>query len=105
MPILNGIFTILGSRWRKACGAKVLIAYWFVPGGSKRLEDEGFRVKSLSLNGGAMVLFSNLGIIWKTILLFKREKLDLSHHFTIKCVMAGGIAARLLKIPDISAIT
>lgn len=82
------------------------MSYWFVPGGGvKRLEDEGCRVESLSLNGGAMGLFSNLGIIWKTILLFKRENPDLSHHFTIKCVMAGGTAARPFKMPDISAIT
>ncbi len=30
---------------------------------------------------------------------------DLAHHFTIKCVLYGGIAARRLAIPTVSAVT
>ncbi len=49
-----------------------------------------------------------LSELWTAARLYKIYRAlqpDLVHHFTIKCVLYGGIAARLLNVPQVAAVT
>ena len=64
------------------------------PGGyAKRLMQEGFRWIGFPFSRGVNPL-SELATLWRLIGLYRRERPGLAHHFTIKCVLYGGIAAR-----------
>ena len=49
--------------------------------------------------------FAELQTLNRLIALYKTIAPDLVHHFTIKCVLYGGMAARRLDIPNVSAVT
>ena len=48
---------------------------------------------------------AELRTLRRLIALYKTIAPDLVHHFTIKCVLYGGMAARRLGIPSVSAVT
>ena len=60
---------------------------------AKRLTQEGFRWIGFPFSRGVNPL-TELATLWRLIGLYRRERPDLVHHFTIKCVLYGGIAAR-----------
>jgi glycosyltransferase involved in cell wall biosynthesis len=60
---------------------------------AKRLTQEGFRWIGFPFSRGVNPL-TELATLWRLIELYRRERPDLVHHFTIKCVLYGGIAAR-----------
>lgn len=57
------------------------------------LAKEGFRWMAFPLPRGANPL-SELRALWRLVRLYRAERPELAHHFTIKCVLYGGIAAR-----------
>jgi len=64
-----------------------------------RLEAQGFRwipipMRRTSLNPG-----TELQLIRRLAAVYRRERPDIVHHFTIKCVVYGSLAARLAGIP------
>ncbi len=60
---------------------------------ARLLTQEGFRWIGFPLSRGVNPS-SELATLWGLIRLYRRERPDLVHHFTIRCVLYGGIAAR-----------
>jgi glycosyltransferase involved in cell wall biosynthesis len=60
---------------------------------ARLLTEEGFRWIRFPFSRGVNPL-TELATLWRLIGLYRRERPDLVHHFTIKCVLYGGIAAR-----------
>ena len=62
---------------------------------SRRLEEAGFRWISFPLSRRGTNPLAELATIWRLRNLYRMEKPDIVHHFTIKCVLYGSLAARL----------
>jgi glycosyltransferase involved in cell wall biosynthesis len=60
-----------------------------------RLIAEGFRWIELPMNRRSMNPFKEFAVFWKLLQIYRHEKPIAVHHFTIKCVLYGSIAARL----------
>jgi glycosyltransferase involved in cell wall biosynthesis len=72
----------------------------------KKLCDEGFVWLPFNFSVRSMNPFKELGVIRQLIALYRREKPGLCHHFTIKCVLYGSIAAYFSgKTPVVNAVT
>lgn len=69
-----------------------------------RLEAE-FPWYAVDLGGGSKSAAKNLQAAREVHRLYKSVQPDVVHHFTIKCVLFGGWAARRLQIPAVHAIT
>lgn len=71
----------------------------------KLIEAEGFEFYSLPIDRGG----TNPRRDWKTLAylvgLYRRLRPDVVHHVTIKPVLYGGLAARLLGIPAVAAVS
>lgn len=65
---------------------------------SKRLEQAGFRWIEFPLSRKGMNPVREIASILKLFNLYKKEKPDLVHHFTIKCVLYGSLVAKWIKI-------
>jgi len=63
---------------------------------TERLKGEGFRWVDISLTRSGLNPFSELRSIRQIYWIHRRERPDLVHHFTVKCVIYGSLAARLL---------
>jgi glycosyltransferase involved in cell wall biosynthesis len=74
-------------------GAEVVL---LSPPGSyaAQLQAAGFRWIPLKMSGKGMNPFEELKTIFRIKKVYQDEKPDLVHHFTIKCVLYGSIAAR-----------
>lgn len=71
-----------------------------------KLTGLGFRWVEFPFSRRGMNPLAELGTIFQLWSLYRREKPDLVHHFTIKCVLYGSSAAHLAGIPRIiNAIT
>ena len=71
-----------------------------------KLTGLGFRWIEFPFSRRGMNPLAELSAIYRLWLLYRREKPDLVHHFTIKCVLYGSTAAHLAGIPRIiNAIT
>ncbi len=71
-----------------------------------KLTELGFRWLEFPFSRRGMNPLAELGAIFRLWSLYQREKPDLVHHFTIKCVLYGSTAAHLARIPRIiNAIT
>lgn len=64
-----------------------------------RLLAAGFRWEPLPLNRRSVNPFSELKAIFHLYRLFLKEKPDLIHNFTVKCVIHGGVAAAFARVP------
>jgi len=71
----------------------------------ERLKELGFRWAEVDFGGRRKSPATNAKAFSKLAQLYRQEKPDLVHHFTIKCVLFGGIAARFLRIPCINAVS
>ena len=72
---------------------------------SRRLEEAGFRWISFPLSRRGTNPLAELATIWRLRNLYRMEKPDIVHHFTIKCVLYGSLAARLAGVrPRKSAV-
>lgn len=71
-----------------------------------RLQAEGFRWISVPMNRRSLNPWSEVKLILVLIEIYRRERPDLVHHFTIKSVVYGSIAARLAGIKcRVNAVT
>ena len=73
------------------------------PNGSyvSKLEKAGFCWKEFTLSRHGVNPFAELNTIYRLVKLFFREKPDLIHNFTIKCVLYGSMAAHIAGIKSI----
>jgi glycosyltransferase involved in cell wall biosynthesis len=71
-----------------------------------RLEGLGFRWISFPLSRRGMNPLAELATIGQLVRFYRNEKPDLVHHFTIKSVLYGTLAARLARVrPVVNSIT
>ena len=71
-----------------------------------KLEALGFRWIPFDFAPGGTNPLIELGVLRRLIALYRAERPDLVHHFTIKCVLYGSLAARLVGgIPIVNAVT
>ncbi len=70
-----------------------------------RLQELGFRWLRFPLSRRGMNPLAELGTIVRLGWLYGREKPDLVHHFTVKCVLYGSLIARLLRIKTVNSVT
>ena len=59
------------------------------------LKNAGFRWIPIQLNRRSLNPIAELASIVRLAILYKRERPDLVHHFTIKCVIYGSLAAKV----------
>lgn len=64
-----------------------------------RLRDAGFRCVSLDMNRRSLNPWSEVGVLRKLTGIYTKEAPDLCHHFTVKCVIYGGLVARTMGVP------
>jgi len=67
----------------------------------ERLRANGFEWMPFSLSRQGVNPFNELQTIWRLVRLYQQIKPDVVHHFTIKPVIYGSLAAHLLRIPGI----
>jgi glycosyltransferase involved in cell wall biosynthesis len=67
----------------------------------KLLQANGFPWIPFPLSRQSIKPFPELWTIWHLIRLYRRVRPDIVHHFTIKPVIYGSLAARILQIPGI----
>lgn len=73
---------------------------------SDRLKAEGFRLISIPMNRRSLNPWLELKLIISLISIYRSERPDLVHHFTIKPVVYGSIAARFAGVAHrVNAIT
>jgi len=71
-----------------------------------RLVGAGFCWISFPLSRRGMNPFSELVTLWRLTRLYSRQRPDLVHHFTVKCVLYGSLAAKMAGVKGIvNAIT
>ena len=64
-----------------------------------RLQALGFRWEALPMNRKSLNPLQELRLLAYLFQLYRREQPALAHHFTIKCVVYGSIAALLARVP------
>jgi glycosyltransferase involved in cell wall biosynthesis len=69
------------------------------------LEAAGCRWLPLPMDRRSLNLRSEARLLTHLITLYRRTLPDLAHHFTLKCVGYGALAARAADIPTVNAIT
>ena len=67
----------------------------FVP----QIENENFKWIALRMSRRGMTLHRELATMARIVSLYRNESPDLVHHFTMKPILYGSIAARLTQIP------
>lgn len=89
----------------RACGWDVVLVS--PPGDyGPRLQQEGFRWIGFDFSRKGTNPLGELATLWRLIRLYRREQPRLAHHFTIKCVIYGGLAARFARVAGVvSAVT
>lgn len=71
-----------------------------------RLEEQGFRHISLQMERRSLNPWKEAKLLTHLTQLYATEKPDLVHHFTIKCVIYGSLAAQMAGIqPRVNAVT
>lgn len=71
-----------------------------------KMEAEGFRWVRFELSRSGMNVLKELKTIFELASLYRSERPDLVHHYTVKCVLYGSIAARFAGIKTIvNAVT
>ena len=72
----------------------------------EKLRELGFRWIPVPFSTRSTNPFENLSLIRQLIRLYRHEKPDLVHHFTIKCVLYGTIAAKVIGgVKIVNAVT
>ena len=69
------------------------------------LQSLGLEYRSIEIDNKGTNPIRDLGFLFRLIALFKREKIDLVIPYTIKPVIYGSLACRILDIPVIAVIT
>lgn len=75
-------------------------------GYSERFRQERFTFINLRLDRKGMNPFQELRALWRFVKIYRQEKPQVCHHFTIKCVLYGTVAAKLAGVKAVvNAIT
>lgn len=69
------------------------------------LEASGCRWLPLPMDRRSLNLWTEVRLLQHLITLYRRIHPDLAHHFTLKCVGYGSLAARVAGVPTVNAIT
>jgi glycosyltransferase involved in cell wall biosynthesis len=85
------------ARAMRAAGWQVTVAARVQAHGA-RIEAEGFRLVALPWRRGGGSLLAEIATIWQLYRLMRHERPDLVHLIALKCIVYGGIAARLAGI-------
>ena len=64
-----------------------------------RLSEEGFRWVAFPMDRRSVNPFREILVITRLALFYLRERPDVVHHFTVKCVVYGAIAAAFARTP------
>lgn len=72
---------------------------------SARLQMAGFRWLPLPMERRSLNPWTEARLLLHLIALYRRERPDLAHHFTLKCVVYGALAARATGATAVNAIT
>ncbi len=64
-----------------------------------RLQALGFAWQAVPMERKSLNPFKELGVMWRLCCLYRRERPALVHHFTIKCVIYGSMAALWARVP------
>jgi glycosyltransferase involved in cell wall biosynthesis len=71
-----------------------------------RLRNMGFTCELFDFPVDKLSLLKELRVLLGLVRLYRRERPDIVHHFTIRCVLYGSIAARIVgQIPTVNALT
>ncbi len=65
------------------------------------LEEAGFRVRCFPLRRRSVAPWSQWQPVAALTRIYNEERPDLVHHFTVKCVLLGSLAARVTRVPAI----
>jgi glycosyltransferase involved in cell wall biosynthesis len=65
----------------------------------EKLRALGLRWEPLPMDRRSLNPVQELAVLWRLIRLFRRERPDLVHAFTIKCAIYGSLAARIARVP------
>jgi len=98
-------FSLALARRLKASGYDVLL---LSPPGAYggRLREVGLSWQPVPMNRQSLNPLRELRLVARLIGIYRRERPDIVHHFTIKCVVYGAIAATLAGVPArINAVT
>ncbi|MGI9078840.1 MAG: glycosyltransferase family 4 protein [Gemmatimonadaceae bacterium] len=86
-------FRLALAKGARAQGAEVVLVSPPGPYGEK-LRAEGFRWIPVPMARRSLNPIREVFLLWVLWRLYRREKPDIAHHFTIKCVVYGGLAAK-----------
>ncbi|MGH8608164.1 MAG: glycosyltransferase family 4 protein, partial [Gammaproteobacteria bacterium] len=86
-------FRLALAKAARAQGAEVVLVSPPGPYGEK-LRAEGFRWVPVPMARRSVNPIREVFVLWALWRLYRREKPDIAHHFTIKCVVYGGLAAK-----------
>lgn len=93
------------AKFFREQGFEVVLVSPIGPYGA-RLQQEGFRWIGLDMNRRSLNPARELQLIRRIARVYAREKPDIVHHFTIKCVVYGSLIARWQGIPNrVNAVT
>jgi glycosyltransferase involved in cell wall biosynthesis len=67
----------------------------------EKLEAEGFRWIPVPMARRSLNPLHEAWFLWRLFHIYQTEKPDIAHHFTLKCVVYGGLAARFVGIKGI----
>jgi glycosyltransferase involved in cell wall biosynthesis len=81
----------------RALGAEVVMVSPPGPYG-QRLSDQGFRWVPIAMQRRSLKPLREARLIKSLVSLYRKERPDLVHHFTIKCVIYGSLAARAARV-------
>ena len=89
----------------REAGAEVVMVSPHDPFGA-RLEDEGFRWIPAPMDRRSLNPLRELRLLGRLTAIYRREQPDLAHHFTLKCVVYGAVAARIAGVnASVGAVT
>ncbi len=71
----------------------------------RELLEREFVWREIDLGGGSRGVTKNVAAIRRVRSVYRELSPDLVHHFTIKCVLYGGLVARMQGIPAVHAVT
>lgn len=93
-------FRLALAKYLQRQGVEVVMISPPGPYGPK-LEAEGFRWIVVPMARRSLNPVREALLLSKLISIYRQEKPDIAHHFTIKCVIYGGLAARLVGVRGI----
>ncbi len=93
-------FRIALAKHLQTQGVEVVMVSPPGPYGEK-IEAEGFRWIPVPMARRSLNPLCEIRLLWRLFRIYKTEKPDIAHQFTIKCVIYGGLVARLVGIKGI----